>query len=128
MKVSLEGLKTLLSGSVIELKFIRRIPKEGWPANRRMLCTRDFNLLKSDAGRKILHFKPPSNPPLYIPEQYGLVTVWDIFWQDFRNIPADAVDVIAVIKTVPDQTQFWEYFDKVLSKMSPQQKIGFMKV
>jgi hypothetical protein len=41
-------------------------------------------------------------------------------------INCDDVDVIAVIKTSPDPTPFWNYFNERLAQMSAAQKALFM--
>jgi len=50
---------------------------------------------------------------------------WDIFMQDFRLIPAESVEIVSAINTNPPD-KFWEYFNKVLSKMTESEKVQFM--
>jgi hypothetical protein len=45
--------------------------------------------------------------------------------QDYRLIPAEAVDVVAVIPTTPPE-EWWKYFSEVLSKMTATDKLAFM--
>ena len=114
----------ILNEHAVELRFNRRRPLPGDPI-RRMLATNDTNLLNSTPGRLALNFHGAPGRLKFSPEQKGLVMTWDILMQDFRLIPADAVEVISVIKTSPPN-DFWDYFNKVLSKMSSAQKVDFM--
>lgn len=129
MKLSYNGLMTLMQNHVVELLFIRRHEKEGWPIGRRMLCTLDRNLLKSLAGRVTLNFRAPTHPPPYVARAYNLVVTWDIFWQDWRAIPVDSVVVVAFFPThnKKDQDKFWAYFEARFHQMSAQDKVAFMK-
>lgn len=125
MRVSTEQLRLLLLQNVVELKFNRRRPKPGAPSFRRMLATNNFGLLNSIQGRTALNYRPPTQSLDYLPNLKGLVVVWDIFMQDFRQVPAAAADVIAVI---PANEEFWEYFNTKLAFMSPKEKFDFMRV
>jgi hypothetical protein len=120
------NLKQACLSAVVELKFVRR-NKMRIPSTRRMLCTLDGKLLNSDLGKEILNFKSPRFSPPYNAESKGLVVVWDIIMQDWRAIPADSCVVVTMIKTQPRQEKnFWEYYNKVLSKMNANQKKTFM--
>lgn len=123
MKLSTGGLKLLCQTNVVELKFVRRT--NVLPRTRRMLATLDRKILDSELGRQILNFKPPIKTSPYNAESRGLLTVWDLFFQDWRNIPVDTCEVVATVPSQPAE-KFWEYFDKVLSKMTTQQKAVFM--
>jgi hypothetical protein len=123
VKLSIGGLKILCQTNIVELKFVRRT--KVLPQTRRMLATLDRKILDSELGRQILKFKPPIKFPSYNAEAKGLLTVWDLFFQDWRNIPVDACEVVSTVPSQPVE-KFWEYFDKVLSKMSAQQKAIFM--
>lgn len=129
MELSYQGLKKLLQNHIVELTFVRRNPKLGWPNNRRMLCTTSRLLLDSLAGRVAFNFKPPTNPPPYIAEDYELIVAWDLMWQDFRAIPNETAFVINAIpvRNKKEIDQFWLYFDKALKPMTPQEKNKFMK-
>jgi len=128
MKVSQDGLRGLLLTGIVELTFVRRHPKGGWSDVRRMLCTNSRELLTSIAGRIALKFRPPSHTPSYPAAQYGLVTAWDLLWQDYRQIDTRSCQVVAVIplKTQNDIEDFWRYFNDVLQKMTPDMKEKFM--
>jgi len=124
MALSVGGLKKLCLSNVVELKFVRR-NKLRLPSTRRMLCTLDSKILNSTLGKEILNFKPPRFSAPYNAESKGLLTVWDVMMQDWRSIPVDASEVVTAIPTKPVES-FWEYFNKVLSKMTKSQKRSFM--
>lgn len=129
MAVTYNAMQQLLSEHVVELSFSRRNPKEGWPRNRRMLCTNSFKLLGSMGGRLALNFKVPTDFPAYDPKENDLFITWDIFMQDFRSIPLEAVFVINAIpvKTQREIDLFWQYFDQALKPMTSDEKVKFMK-
>lgn len=124
MKVALPTLKALLEKNVLEIKFTRRLPKPGVPPTRRMLCTNSINVLQSDPGRKLLHYKlPVKKNPSYNPRSKSIVIAWDILVQDFRCISVNDCDVVAIIN---DNEEFWQYYNDVLYIMTPKQKTAFM--
>lgn len=125
MKLSLTGLGQLCNDNLVELKFNRRLKFQGSPNTRRMLATLDSQLLNSTMGKEILNFKPPTQTASYNAASKNLLTVWDILFQDWRNIPVESAIVITAIPTKP-QEKFWEYFDSVIRKMTAQQKAHFM--
>ena len=125
MRVSLNQLKSLLQGNVVEVKFARRIPKPGKPANRRMFCTNSYTLLNSSEGRITLNYTPPKKAPKYNPDTKNLIITWDVFMQGYRTISVESCELISLI---PANELFWEYFRENLTTMSPPQKIGFMDV
>lgn len=125
MNLSSSGLKTLLQSNVVELKFIRRIPKQNKPSTRRMIASLNTEILDSDLGRSIFNFRPPTNPAAYSANAYNLLVVFDIFMQDWRSIPVDKTEVIRVLPSDP-VSDFWEYFFVSLAKMSASQKAVFM--
>jgi hypothetical protein len=96
----------------------------GRPATRRMLATLDTVLLSSKLGMSILNFKPPTQSASYNAASKGLLTVWDLFMQDWRNIPVSSSIVVSTIPTRPPE-KFWDYFNNVLSRMSAAQKAAF---
>lgn len=124
MKVALPTLKALLELNVLEIKFTRRRPRPGLPPTRRMLCTNSDAILKSEPGRKLLHYQDPVRAaPKYNPRAKSIVIAWDILVQDFRCISVDDCDVVQVIE---DTEQFWKYFNDVLYPMTPEQKTAYM--
>ena len=84
MKASLATIKSLLLNNVAEIKFLRRRPKFGGTATRRMLCTNSLSLLNSTEGRLALNYRRAINMPKFDPNAKNLVITWDIFMQDYR--------------------------------------------
>lgn len=124
MAISVEGLYSLASKNIVELKFVRR-NKYVAPSTRRMLCTIDTNLLRSTFGINTLHYKKPKYPPPYNAKAKGLCTLWDILMQDWRNVPTESVEVVATVDTVP-MKKFLDWFENVIKPMSEKGKIEFM--
>ena len=122
MKVSREQLKTILLNNVCEIRFVRRRPLINAPPTRRMMATLSYTLLNSTNGRLTLNFRPTIRPPRFNPAQKNLLTVWDIFMQDYRNVNCDDVEIVA---TIPANEKFWEYFAAKLQNMTPQQKLAY---
>lgn len=129
MAITYASAKKLLESNVVELSFSRRNSKRGFPRNRRMLCTNSYALLGSLGGRMALNFKVPTQPPAYDAKDYDLIITWDIFQQDFRAIPLEAVFIISAIpvSTKEELEQFWTYFDEAIRPMSSRSKKGFMR-
>ena len=126
MRLGRTALWTLLGTNAAELRFRRRLNKLGFGDYRRMLCTGDRRLLNSAAAKRIFHFMPPRGSLKYDPAAKNLVVTFDIFMQEWRMINCNDVDVIAVIKTSPDPSEFWKYFYERLANMSTGQKARFM--
>lgn len=124
-RLTLGGLQSLCETHLVELKFIRRTKATGVLPTRRMLCTRDMRILTSELGRMTFNFTLPTKSPPYDPKTKNLLTVFDIIFQDWRNIPVESVMVVMAVPTNP-QKSFWEYFDKVLRKMTKTQKQNFI--
>jgi hypothetical protein len=125
IRVSLQGLKQLCETNLVELKFIRRNKTTDKFPTRRMLCTRDMRIIDSDIGRKVFNFTPPKGSPPYDAIPKNLLTVFDIIYQDWRNIPVESVVVLVAVPTNP-QKKFWEYFDTRLRNMTKTQKKDFI--
>jgi hypothetical protein len=123
MSLSIGGLKKLCLSNAVELKFVRR-NKLRIPPSRRMLCTLDSALLNSTLGKEILNFKVPRFSSPYNAASKGLLIVWDIIMQDWRAIPVDSCEVVSAVSTKPANI-FWEYFNRVLGKMTVSQKKSF---
>ena len=126
MRLGRTALQILLATNAAELRFKRRLEKQGFNVYRRMLCTTDQKLLQSAAGKRIFHYTNPTNSLKYDPASKNLVVAFDIFMQNWRMINCNDVDVIAVIKTSPDPTDFWKYFYERINDMSTDQKARFM--
>ena len=123
MRASLSTIKNLQQNNVLEIKFIRRIPKPGAAPTRRMICTGNLHLLNSAEGRIGLNFRPAYNKPNYIPEVKNLAITWDIFMQNYRNINANACELLAVLPV----KEFWKFFnERKIGLMSAEDKIMFM--
>jgi hypothetical protein len=125
VSLSSSSLQQILASNVIELVFVRRTPRKNKPPTRRMLATLNFNLLNSARGKNTFKFNPPSFPADFNASSYNLVTAFDLFMLDWRNIPANATEIVRVIPCSPEE-EFWLYFDTVLSKLSAAQKAAFM--
>lgn len=125
MRVSLATLKSVLLNNAAEVKFARRNPKPGFPADRRMLCTNATTLLNSAKGRLALRYTPPTSSPKYNPDTKNLILTWDIFMQGYRTINTDNCQLISII---PADDSFWAYFTDKLTEMTPAQKSAFMSV
>lgn len=124
MKVALPTLKTLLLDNVLEIRYIRRSPKPGFPPTRRMLCTNKASVLLSEPGKKLLNYQQPlKQQPKYNPVTKNIVVAWDILVQDYRCITADDCEVLA---TIQDDEEFWKYFNEKLYPMTPGDKTKFM--
>lgn len=128
MKVGLSTLRVLLEHNVLEIKFKRRNPKPNTPGTRRMLCTNNPIILKSDAGRQTLRYENATGTTNYSPASKNIVLAWDIFKQDYRAISCDNVELINQIPISGDGKDFWEYFNTTIHPMTPQQKEAFFNV
>jgi hypothetical protein len=126
MRLGRSALYMLLRTNAAELRFKRRINKPGAGDYRRMLCTNDQSILRSAAGKRIFKYIEPTGSLKYDPVAKNLVVVWDIFLLNWRMINCNDVDVVAVIKTSPDPSDFWKYFFERLKDMSADQKARFM--
>jgi hypothetical protein len=126
MRLGRAALAQLLMTNVVELRFKRRIEKAGFGDYRRMLCTNDRLLLMSQLGRNILNFESATQPPKFNPAQKNLIITWDIFMQNYRCVNCNDVEVVAVIKTSPDATEWWKYFNESIAPMPGGQKVAFM--
>jgi hypothetical protein len=125
VKLSVDGLYRLCQENIIEVKFTRRLQNVGKGTIRRMYATLDSELLNSKEGFQILRFKPPAQSPAYNAASKGLVTVWDVLFQDWRNIPANTAEVITVTPTKP-LDEFWKYFNSTIRNMTDKDKANFM--
>lgn len=125
MATSVSALRLICENNVVEIKFDRR-NKMRIPPTRRMLCTLDFTVLDTEQGRKLLGFKKPKNFPVYNAQQKNLLVVWDLIMQDWRSIPVESCIIVAYLKTKPI-VRFWNYYNRILSKMPAAQKKQFME-
>jgi hypothetical protein len=126
VRLSRSALSLILLNHVVEVRFRRRRTKTGFNTQRRMLCTNDRVLLQSNLGRNVLNFLTPTSNLKYDPRSKNLVITWDIFYQNWRMVNCDDVDVVSVIKTSPDSSNFWKYFQEKIQPMSKTTKASFM--
>ena len=123
MIVQRATLDSKLLNNVCEIRFVRGIPKPGFPPTRRMLCTKSYSLLNSTNGRITLNYRPPKNPKQVNEAADNIIVVWDIIMQNYRNVSMDLCDLI---NEIPANEEFWTYFNDNIYPMSPEQKINFM--
>lgn len=123
MLISRSSLLAVLRTNVCELRFLRRRPKLGRSPYRRMLCTNSNNLLLSIDGRMTLNFNPAKGPPKFNHADKNVIVAWDVLMQDFRTINCINVDLI---RSVPSNEEFWDFFRKELLPMTAAQKTMFM--
>jgi hypothetical protein len=123
MLITQASLAAVLKNNVCEIKFLRRKPVVGKPPFRRMVCTNANQLLLNLDGRLTLNYAPPKGMPRFNVMEKNIVIAWDVLMQDFRAINCDSCDLI---KTVPANEEFWEYFKKELMVMTASQKTMFM--
>jgi hypothetical protein len=123
------GFKELCKACVVDVVFYRRSSPTGNKIMRRMMCTLNEKLLNSDFGKKTLKFRPPSQSAPYNAAAKGLVTVWDIFRQDWRNVPVKAAVVMQAPYTMKAEPveNFIEYFDKTIKPMTLGQRQQYIQ-
>jgi hypothetical protein len=128
MAVSRTLLEGALRTNVVEIKWVRRIPKSGHAHTRRALATNSRHILNSEKGYKILRYVPPTQRnPLDTP-RLNLVTYWDIFRQDYRNISCESAIMSRVIPVNNQEKieQWWQIFEIFLRSMTAEQKKQFI--
>ena len=123
MRVSRGQLINILKDNVCEVKFARRVFKSGAPPTRRMLCTNSFPLLNSENGRLTLNYRPTTRLQDYDPAIKNLIIVWDIFMQNYRQI--NCTNGVELIRTIPANEEFWNYYTANLQTLTPQEKLNF---
>jgi hypothetical protein len=126
---SVPGFTELCKTHVVDVVFYRRSSPTGNKVMRRMLCTLNSELLNSYFGKRTLKFRPPSKSAPYNAAAKGLVTVWDIFRQDWRNVPVKAAVVMQAPYTMPATPvkNFMEYFDKTIKPMTLGQRQQYIQ-
>jgi hypothetical protein len=127
--LSTNAFKAICQTHVVELVFNPRGNLGKYKGvTRRMLCTLNYRLLNSTFGKVTLKFKPPTHPKPYNAETKGLVTVWDIIMQDWRNIPVKAAYLMEkpyTMKAEPIE-EYIEYFNKRIATMTLEERKTFM--
>jgi hypothetical protein len=139
--VSRSELEGLLQNNVCEVVFVRRRPERApVPPRvyiRRMICTNSFNLLTSYNAKISLNFRLPKTGRRIDGNTHDIVCAWDIFMQDYRNISISTPESPLTNKgpskatcylrqTIPADDTFWKYYNDILLKMTPEQKLNFM--
>jgi len=123
MIVQRTTLDSILLSNVCDIRFVRRLPKPGYPPTRRMLCTKSYSLLNSTNGRITLNYRPPAGPPRINEAADNIINAWDIIMQDYRCINMAQCDLI---EEIPATDDFWTYFNDNIYPMSAEQKVNFM--
>lgn len=123
MLISQPSLAAVLKSNVCEIKFLRRKVKPGRPPFRRMVCTNANSLLLSVDGRLTLNYAPPKTAPRYNVNEKNVIIAWDVLMQDFRTISCESVNLI---RSVPANQEFWDFFRKELLPMTSAQKMMYM--
>ena len=123
MIVSQQTLETLLLNNVLDLRFTRRVPVEGKPPTRRMICTKSYDLLNSTNGKIVLNYTPPKHNKQVNEAITNTCVVWDVLMQNYRVVSADQVDVL---REMPANDEFCQTFNNEIYPMSTEQKINFM--
>jgi WD40 repeat protein len=117
-------LSNLLKNNVCEIVFIRRRPERapGRPVIRKMICSNSMEILNSENGIRSLNFHLPRGPRRLDEAFHDIVVVWDILVQDYRNVSME--DCFLTNTISPEE--FWDYYNKVLLPMSPNEKLQYM--
>ena len=123
MIVQRTTLDSILLSNVCDIRFVRRLPKPGYPPTRRMLCTKSYSLLNSTNGRITLNYRPPIGPVKINEAADNLIVVWDILMQDYRNVNMNQCDLV---QQFPATDEFWTYFNDNIYPMSGEQKLSYM--
>jgi hypothetical protein len=89
-----------------------------------MLCTKNYELLSSVNGKISLNFREATHQKAINEAVKNVLVVWDILMQDYRIISLDDCDLI---KKIPADEKFWEYFNANIYPMTTEQKVGFMQ-
>ena len=118
-------LQALLKNNICDIFFLRRRPERapGRPVFRQMLCTNSPEILQSENGIRHLNYKPPGGPKKIKESIHNVVVTWDIFMQDFRNV---SMEYCYLIKSIPADDNFWNFYNNVLYPMSPNEKLRYM--
>jgi hypothetical protein len=137
---SVIDFRTFLQLHVAEVVFVRRRRAKDpsvTSRTRRMVCTLNFKILNSEFGKKNLKFKPARQNPEYSAASRGLITVWDIIMQNWREVDvqtaviiqkpiADAIALPMMVNNEEELVKFIDYYDKKIARMSVGEKRKFM--
>jgi len=118
----------LFGNAVVELHFRRRNYKRFASYTRFMLATTSVKFLNSIPAKAAFHFVPPTKGnAAYNADAYQLKTVYDLIWQDWRNINLRDFQIQGYIpvRTDPEMNYFWLFFRDVLSKLGGYDKVRY---
>lgn len=122
-------LQQIIGTHVVELEFTRRHPKLGWSDIRGLFGTTNPELLNSDFGFQVLHFRPPTGKGMsYDYRSKGLCVVWDIFRQDYRVFGAEQIGWHRKwpVTTPEEIEEFQQYFYEYIINLSEDNRLKFM--
>ena len=124
-KLTRTRLQSLLKNNICDLLIIRRRPERapGRPDIRQMLCTNSMEILRSENGLRTLNYRGSFEPKQVDERLHNLVVTWDIIMQDYRNV---SMDMCYLVQKMPADDNFWEYFNKHIFPMSPNEKMRYM--
>ena len=122
-KTSRLNLLEILKKNVCEIFFIRRYDVPFRPSDRNMLCTNSYELLNSANGKRVLNYRPPSNPLHFDPVKKSLIVTWDILQMNYR---CANMTYCFLIKEYETHDEFWQTFNDKFYPMSPMDKIIWM--
>jgi len=135
--VSKDGLKQLLHGHCVEIKYKRRHPTAA-SATCRLFCVGCYPLFQDNYFLNTLGAKnafynrpkgaPPYHPtPYYNPDNKNLVITYSIFDQDYRSINVQNANLIRAfpVNNKENIKKFWDYFNTKIVKMSIQERTDF---
>lgn len=123
------SLQIFLGRNVVELSFVRRHHKAQWSDIRGLFGTTNYELLNSEFGSQVLHFRAPKGIGMGYPYKlYNLCVVWDIFRQEYRVFGAEQVTIKQNwdVTTPEGIDNFKQYFYDNIINMSEDDKLKFM--
>lgn len=128
MAVSRTTLEAQLKTNIVEIKWVRRIDVANRPVTRRALATNSRIILNTLPGKTLFRFTPPRQPNDLNTAQLNLVTYFDLFMLDYRNISCESATIkkIVPVATKEQQDEWWKFFDDNLKNMNVAQKLNFM--
>ena len=124
MKVQYSSLNSDLLNNVCEVKFLKRTSPPNRPEYRRMLCTKNYELLSSVNGKISLNFREATHQKAINEAVKNVLVVWDILMQDYRIVSGDQV---SIIRQIPANEEFWTFFNKEIYTLNTEQKILYME-
>lgn len=128
MAVNRAQLENVLKSNIVEIKWVRRIPKDGHSVTRRALATNSYGFLNSEPGRTIYRFSPPTQANILNTSALNLVTYYDLFRMNYRNISCESAQILKIIPiSTPDQQkEWWAFFAKYTQSMNTADRFQFI--